>query len=76
VGEDEEHGRTGVSKKQRRPARKILSDMKFLMVFITQKVKEKGAFQSDHVTVVAVDAMFKAVADCFDNNERDSQRRW
>jgi hypothetical protein len=76
MGEDEEHGRTGVSKQKRRPARKILSDIKFLMGFITQKVKARGAFELENLTVATVDSMFKAVADCFDNNDRDSQRRW
>jgi hypothetical protein len=75
IGEEEMHGRTGSKKGNRRPARKILNDMRFLMKFIQEKVVERGKFEEE-ITIDSVDRMYKAVADCFDINARDAQKRW
>jgi len=58
-----ETGRKGNKKGNRRPARKAISDMKFLMSFIKNKVVEKSALESD-ITLEAVDRMYVAVVDC------------
>ena len=40
--EEEQHGRTGPNKNQRQPAHKTLCDLKFLMLYITDKVVAAG----------------------------------
>lgn len=72
---EEMHGRTGLYKYKRRPATKVLCDLKFLMNFVHNKVLERGQFEAQ-ITVAAVDKMFLAVLDCFDIEDRDAQKRW
>jgi hypothetical protein len=76
IEEDEEHGRKGKHKNSRRPARKILSDIKFLMNFIRSKLSEKGILEESEVSIHTVNTMFKAVADCFEKGNRDAQKQW
>lgn len=75
LDEEELHGRTGISRGQRRLARKTLNDIKFLMKFVHDKVVERGAYEIE-INLANVDKMFLAVADCFDVKERDAQKRW
>ena len=42
--EEEQHGRTGPNKNRRRPARTTLCDLKFLMMYIQDKVVAAGRF--------------------------------
>jgi hypothetical protein len=72
---DEEHGRTGKHKGKRRPATKILSDMKFLMSFVHRKVVDCSALETV-ICIQSVDRMFRAVSDVFSLVERDAQKRW
>jgi hypothetical protein len=76
IEEEEKHGRKGLFKASRRPARKILSDIKFLMTFVRNKVIERGALQETEISIRSVNTMFRAVADCFDNGNRATQKLW
>ena len=77
LAEEEMHGRVGRNRNQRRPARKILCDIVFLMGYITTKVEEAGKM-ADEITLTAVDDMFRVVADEFSESElrRSAQKKW
>ena len=75
VGEEEMHGRTGGKKESRRAVRKMLCDMKFLMRWVSYKVKEAGA-KEEEITILSVDRMFRAVAHLFSVGVRDGQKKW
>ena len=75
LGEEELHGRKGRYKLQRRKSTKILSDMKFLMEYVTRKVRERNAFRAE-ITIATVDSMFDAVADLLSSNARNAQLNW
>ena len=73
--EEEMHGRAGKHRAKRRPARKIYSDMAFLMNYITEKVVANGAM-ADEITVSSVDAMFMGVSEEFSGGARNAQKKW
>ena len=58
------HGRTGRHRRNRRPARKPLSDLAFLKTYITLKVQSASAMVED-VSLESVDIMFVVVAEEF-----------
>ena len=74
LSEEEQHGRTGPNKNRRRPARKTLCDLKFLMMYITDKVVGAGRF-ADVITMASVVDMFSVVATEF-GGARNSQKKW
>ena len=74
LSEEERHGRTGPNKNRRRPARKTLCDLKFLMMYITDKVVAAGRF-ADVITMASVVDMFSMVATEF-GGARNSQKKW
>lgn len=75
----EMHGRSGRCMGQRRKAKKTLCDLKYIINWIIQKVKEVGAMEKV-ITLSAVDRMYFAVADLLfsgDQSEsRDAQKHW
>jgi hypothetical protein len=75
LAEEEKHGRKGKHNEQRRPGRKTLADIKYLMTFIEKKVTSVDAREVT-ITIATVDKMYKAVVDCFDIKQRDAQLRW
>jgi len=75
VTEEEMHGRTGVWREQRRPARKILNDIKFLMKWVGSRVEAAQAVENI-ITISSVDRMFLAVAQEFEDGEREGQKKW
>jgi hypothetical protein len=70
---------------KRRPARKTLCDLKFLMTFIEDKIRAKGKWVEDH-TFASVTQMYTEVADelvlrgdslrANDGARRDGQLKW
>ena len=72
---EEMHGRVGKHRAKHRPARKIYSDMAFLMNYITEKVVANGAM-ADVITVRTVDAMFMGVSEEFGGGARNAQKKW
>ena len=60
LASEEKHGRTGTNNVKRRPSRKMLNDLTFLMQHITSKVSEKGSLPAA-IAVSSVDEMFKVV---------------
>jgi hypothetical protein len=71
---------TGRNANKRRPARKTLNDLQFLMKHIEVKVKDAGAWTDEH-TLENVDAMYQVVASVFgptgtSHNARATQARW
>ena len=74
LSEEEQHGRTGPNKNRRRPARKTLCDLKFLMMYITDKVVATGRF-ADVITMASVVDMLSVVATEF-GGARNSQKKW
>ena len=68
------HGRTGINKNRRRPARKIYGDLKYLMDYITRKVVAAGAMQEE-ITETSVKQMFDAVGEEFQGG-RNAQKGW
>jgi hypothetical protein len=75
LDEDEMHGRTGKYKDRRRAATKVLSDLHFIMEYISTKVTERN-LQEAVITPESVDRMFIALLDIFTEAERDAQKRW
>jgi len=75
VGEEEMHGRTGAKKASQRAVRKTLCNMKFLMRWVSYKVKEAGA-KEEEATILSVDRMFQAVAHLFSMGTCDGQKKW
>ena len=53
----------------------MLSDMKFLMNWITSKVEAAGALEQE-ITISAVDQMFQVVTEEFSEGECSGQKRW
>ena len=71
---EELHGRTGINKNRRRPARKTYGDLKYLMDYITEKVVAAGGMQ-DEITETSVKQMFDAVGEEFQGG-RNAQKGW
>ena len=69
------HGRTGQHRNNRRSSRKTLSDLRFLIKYISKYIVERNAFRPE-ITPESVAAMFNDVADIFTDKERDAQKRW
>jgi hypothetical protein len=72
--------KTGRNAYKRRPGRKTMGDIKYLMEHIEIKVKDAGAWTEDH-TLEKVDAMYQVVASAFggtgtNQNARATQARW
>ena len=74
VSEEEQHGRTGLNKERRRPTRKILYDMTYLMNYITEKVTARNGIPLA-ITNSSVLVMFELVEAEF-HGGRNSQKRW
>ena len=74
LSEEEQHGWTGPNKNRCRPACKTLCDLKFLMLYITDKVVAAGRLV-DVITMASVVDMFSVVATEF-GGARNSQKKW
>ena len=74
LSEEEQHGWMGPNKNQCQPAHKTLCDLKFLMLYITDKVVAAGRL-ADVITMASVVYMFSVVATEF-GGARKSQKRW
>ena len=72
--EEEQNGQTGPNKNRCRPACKTLCDLKFLMLYITDKVVAAGRLM-DVITMASVVDMFSVVATEF-GGARNSQKKW
>mgnify|MGYP000128780937 FL=1 len=82
LSEVERRGRanTGRNANKRRPARKTMNDIQYLMKYIEGKVKDAGSWTDDH-TIENVDEMYQVVASAFgetgtSQNARATQARW
>jgi hypothetical protein len=77
LGDEELHGRKGLFQNARRPARKILYEMKWIMNYAHAKVKERNLFPAK-ISPATVDQMFQDISDIFPNNtsERSQQVHW
>jgi hypothetical protein len=75
LSDEERHGRTGGNSENRRPSRKILSEMRSLMKFVHDNIVERGAWRAE-ITPSSVDAMFFDIVDVFTEQERDAQILW
>ena len=60
LSEEEQHGQTGPNKNQCQPACKTLCDLKFLMLYITDKVVAAGSL-ADVMTMASVVDMFSVL---------------
>ena len=74
LSEEEQHGWMGPNKNRCRPARKTLCGLKFLMLYITDKVVAAGKFV-DVLTMALVVDMFSMVATEF-GGARNLQKKW
>ena len=74
LSEEEQHGQTGPNKNQCQPACKTLCNLKFLMLYITDKVVAAGRL-ADVITMASVVDMFSVVATEF-GGARNSQKKW
>jgi len=54
---------------------KTLSDMRYLMNWITAKVAEARAIEQE-ITISAVDRMFAVVENLFSEGECNGQKKW
>ena len=68
----EMHGRKIGSR--RRPARKTMCDLRYLMEYIIVKVDAAGV-REEHISLESVDRMFLCVADEFQSG-RNAQKKW
>jgi hypothetical protein len=75
LSEEEKHGRTGIYKDKRRPSRKILADLKYIMNWTYRKVVQRSKMEAE-ISLESVDRMYMAVVDCFSVKDRDAQKRW
>jgi len=73
--EERIHSRLGKAKEKRRPATTILSDLRFVMRWITTRVEEAGRMEEE-ITILAVDRMFEVVAGHFSEGEHNGQKKW
>ena len=67
---------------KRRPARKVLADLRFVMMYIEMKVREADRWTDEH-NATSIAQMFRAVEHHFiiassnrSHNRRDSQIKW
>ena len=60
LSEEDHHGQTGFNKNQCQPAHRTLCDLKFLMLYITDKVVAAGRLV-DVITMTSVVDMFSMV---------------
>ena len=74
LSEEEQHGQMGPNKNRRQPACKTLCDLKFLMMYITDKVVAAGRFV-DVITMASVLNKFGVVATEF-GWARNLQKKW
>jgi hypothetical protein len=74
VSEEEMNGRRGRNRGKRRPTRKTLSDLAFLMTHVTRKVEAAGQM-AEVVSLESVDRMFTVVAEEFEGG-RNAQKHW
>jgi hypothetical protein len=75
LSEEEKHGRTGPYKNLRRPSRKTLNDLRYIIKYTEDKIVEHNVFPAE-ITPANVAAMFRDVEDYFTSHERDAQTRW
>jgi hypothetical protein len=73
--DSEKGGRGGKKHNNRRLARKTLHDYKFLMDHVTERLTEEGKL-TDIITLANVDEMFMHVAQDFQEQDRDGQKKW
>jgi hypothetical protein len=71
----ETHGRKGGFAGRRRPARKTLYDISFLMNHVTTLVMQQNAMAQE-ISERSVSRMFAAVESSFTEKERDLQKNW
>jgi hypothetical protein len=78
ITEQERHGRRGKFKNNRREARKVLADIKYIIKFIRKKLEAKNLWfqQNEVITHRRINNMFEAVNDEFMVNDRDVQKSW
>lgn len=76
IGEVEAPGRSGQYSRNRRPARKILADYRFLMKYVIRQVEKKNKYQDIDIRPSTVDAMFRAVEEEFKGRRRNTQKKW
>ena len=74
MSEEEMHGRRGRNRGKRRPSRKTLSDLAFLMTYVTRKVEAAGEM-AEAFSLDSVDRMFTVVAEEFEGG-RNAQMHW
>ena len=74
LDETERHGRTGGTKDSRRPAKKTLSDLSYLMRYMTTKLEELNAVP-EQITMTSVDTMYNVLEHEFAGG-RNSQKKW
>jgi hypothetical protein len=75
LNDSETHGRAEAFKEKRRPANKMMCDLRFLMRFVTDLVEHEGALE-ETITISTVDKMFSTVSNKFHVGERDLQKQW
>ena len=74
LSEEEQHGWTGYNKNRHQLACKTLCNLKFLMLYITDKVVAAGRLP-DVITMASVVDMFSVVATEF-GGARNFQKKW
>ena len=74
----EMHGRKGKDCEKRRPAYKVMCDMRFVMRYISEKAEETGISigQNEIVTMTKVNKMFAAAEPTIVRYTRDIQKLW
>jgi hypothetical protein len=75
LDDTETHGRALPFRKKRRPASKMMCDLRFLMKFVNDLVEREDAIE-DMITLTTVDKMYSLVSKNFDAGERDLQKQW
>jgi hypothetical protein len=78
IAPEEIHGRRGPNAMSRREATKVLSDMKYLINTIEQRLQDRDIrlLPNEEVTQRKINNMFAAVNDTFLVNARDVQKSW
>jgi hypothetical protein len=67
ITDDELHARTGANSDKRRPTRKLLYEMRWLMKYMEAKVEERNVFPRE-ITHVTVEKMFADICDILPKN--------
>ena len=75
LSDEEKHRRVGKFKEQQRSTYKQLSDLQFLMKYITTKVVEHN-LMAQIITYRTVDDLFALVSDKLNVSEQNLQKAW